>query len=248
MASNMNRKICIVIPIYKKEISYYEQISFNRAITVFKSYDICLVAPENLDLQNYHKMSNSLNIRTLNNTYFKNTKTYSLLLCSKEFYSLFIKYEYILIYQLDAFVFYDDLQNWLNKKYDYVGSPWLNLNWLKNKTKFLFYFIKPFFRLVGNGGLSLRNVKKFYNISKYTSNFYKFLMINEDIWWSNIIPIFFKLNIPKLEDALLFSFEEEPYKAFKFTKGKLPFGCHAWSKDENIEFWRPIFRRYGYYI
>ena len=31
----------------------------------------------------------------------------------------------MLIYQLDAYVFKDELLNWANKGYDYIGAPWL---------------------------------------------------------------------------------------------------------------------------
>jgi hypothetical protein len=52
--------------------------------------------------------------------------TYSQLLMSKEFYELFIEYDYIIIYQLDCFVFKDSLENWLYTGFDYIGAPWVD--------------------------------------------------------------------------------------------------------------------------
>ena len=38
-------------------------------------------------------------------------------------YSRFEKYEYMLIYQLDAFVFSDRLMEFVEAGYDYIGAP-----------------------------------------------------------------------------------------------------------------------------
>lgn len=47
---------------------------------------------------------------------------------TKEFYLRFRQWEYLLIYQLDAYVFQDELMDWCNKGYDYIGAPFLKLN------------------------------------------------------------------------------------------------------------------------
>src|SRR4029079_3572600 len=77
------------------------------------------------------------------------------------FYRHFLEYDYILIYQLDTFVFENNLEEWCNMNIDYVGAPWINSTWvnnLKKKISWIDKFIYP----VGNGGLSLRKVKLFY--------------------------------------------------------------------------------------
>ena len=70
---------------------------------------------------------------------------------SSEFYRRFSKFEYILIYQLDAFVFKDQLNYWCKKGYDYIGAPWFEG----------FHLTKTGVNIigVGNGGFSLRRVK-----------------------------------------------------------------------------------------
>jgi hypothetical protein len=86
--------------------------------------------------------------------YFRNINGYNSLLLNRNFYLPFLEYEYMLIYQLDAFVFSDRLIEWCNKKYDYIGAPWLIDN-------------GPFIGLdfherpVGNGGFSLRKISTF---------------------------------------------------------------------------------------
>lgn len=42
---------------------------------------------------------------------------------SAEFYDRFAAYEYVLIYQLDAFVFADRLAEFCQMGYDYIGAP-----------------------------------------------------------------------------------------------------------------------------
>ena len=72
---------------------------------------------------------------------------------SRNFYKRFYSYDYMLIYQLDAYVFKDELEYWCKKGYDYIGAPWLKLN----KLKTMHEFADP--PAVGNGGFSLRNIK-----------------------------------------------------------------------------------------
>jgi hypothetical protein len=44
---------------------------------------------------------------------------------SEEFYQAFTDFEFMLIYQLDAFVFRDELADWCRSGYEYIGAPWL---------------------------------------------------------------------------------------------------------------------------
>jgi hypothetical protein len=40
---------------------------------------------------------------------------------SKQFYERFVAYDYMLIYQLDAYVFKDELDDWSAKGYDLLA-------------------------------------------------------------------------------------------------------------------------------
>jgi len=42
---------------------------------------------------------------------------------SPAFYDAFKAFDYILIYQLDAFVFRDELEYFCSLGYDYIGAP-----------------------------------------------------------------------------------------------------------------------------
>ena len=43
---------------------------------------------------------------------------------SPEFYRRFSDTDYILVCQLDAYIFRDELLSWCKKEYDYIGAPW----------------------------------------------------------------------------------------------------------------------------
>jgi hypothetical protein len=73
---------------------------------------------------------------------------------TSQFYKYFIDYDYILIYQLDAFVFSDELHHWCNQGYDYIGSPWY-LDFDGSDRSIGLHAVG------GNGGFSLRKVRSF---------------------------------------------------------------------------------------
>jgi hypothetical protein len=60
----------------------------------------------------------------------------------------------MLIYQLDCWVFQDDLMYWCEQGYDYIGAPWFDkFSEADDNSKML--------PLAGNGGLSLRRIQAF---------------------------------------------------------------------------------------
>ncbi len=243
------KKVAIVIPVYQTALKWNEQISLARCKEAFKGYDVIIVYPEGLSLTEYEEYNAATQYLGLKPKYFKSVATYSRLMNIPYFYKHFLEYDYILIYQLDTFVFENNLDEWCNKGFDYIGAPWINSNWiekLNNKLPGIKHFIKK----VGNGGLSLRKVKKFYYGSIYL---YPLGLIwkrkwNEDFFWSSVakrlIPGF---RIPDVKTALQFAFEETPEVCYELNGNQLPFGCHAWEKF-NPAFWAPHFERYGYII
>lgn len=63
---------------------------------------------------------------------------------------------------------------------------------------------------------------------------------HEDFFWAFEAPkIVTSFRIPAPEEALNFSFELAPRYCFRVNSGRLPFGCHAWSKYDR-EFWEPF--------
>ena len=145
-------KVAVVIPIYKEEIDELEKISLAQCRKVLRNYPIIFVAPEGRKFS-YLKLGDIL--VQFHSQYFQNGRTYSKLLLSTFFYEPFLSFDYILIYQLDAFVFYDALEEFCRLVFDYIGAAfpvsWGNVNGQKNPR-------------VGNGGFSLRKVEACYKL------------------------------------------------------------------------------------
>lgn len=226
------KKVAIVIPIYRIKVTNNEEISLLQAINLFKNYDKYFILPSSLQWS-YKNIENI----TFDDKWFKSNQTYSRLLLNEEFYKRFTQYKYILIYQLDAFVFKDNLEYFCDLGYDYIGAPWLS--------GLIYYWGYKYNTLyVGNGGFSLRNVYKCIELIKLRGHLFP-EHINEDIFFSMGNSDTFK--VAPIEIALKFSFEREVQKSFEQNKKKLPFGCHAWERYD-LMFWKPHIEKYGYKI
>jgi hypothetical protein len=224
------------------------------------NYEIEIITYDEIDISEF-SISKNINIKLYNKKYFSSIQGYNQLMLSKEFYYNYRDYKYILIYQLDAYVFYDKLAYWCLKDYDYIGSPWLVVS--KNNTlkKWFLSQINWFWDLfrelkiplsannqVGNGGFSLRKISKFIDVLEkvdkkilYTYNHCNEVKYNEDVFWSLEIEKDpkLKLNKPKINEASMFSVDGNPHDLLLDIK-QLPFGCHGWNKSNQIQNWTTI--------
>ena len=259
-------QVSIVLITEKNRLTSYEEISLKRALEVFSDYNTYLVISEETDPCNFLD-TDQVTVIKLTECHFRSVNSYSKLLLSDFFYKQFIDSEYILVYQLDCFVFKNNLSDFLT--YDYIGAPWFNSqNHAGNAIIRTLLFRKPLtsFRLiiswylrkktsgVGNGGLSLRRVDKFIEITadrrikKIISTWIKCKRPHEDVFYSFIVPLYIKnFKIADIASATKFSFETYPRECYKLNHHELPFGCHAWAKHD-IDFWREIFSTFNYKI
>ncbi|MBI5510711.1 MAG: hypothetical protein HY903_18280 [Deltaproteobacteria bacterium] len=226
----------VVIPVYKETLTPNERLSFEQCLRVLGHHPMTLVCPEGLRLDAYEPEKNHLAVRRFSAGYFQSTATYNGLMLSPRFYGAFLRYRYILIYQLDAFVFSDQLSAWCKEGYDYIGAPWIGTDWMP----ILPMWRPPWSRynLVGNGGFSLRNTLSATVMATAFRRGVKRWKLNEDGFWAFFAPSYNPLfRIPDARTALRFSFETNPRLCYERTGGRLPFGCHAWEKHDP-EFWR----------
>lgn len=241
-----NRLVSIVIPIYKENPGDKELLSLKQCCKILGRYSIRLVAPMNLNTNIYDSVCENIidySIERFNDCFFENVSGYNKLLLSPEFYRRFEHSEYILIYQLDAYVFRDELEYWCNRGYDYIGAPWYFKGankWAHDKefTAFLpfrsryRYIFKIFYwkdRMVGNGGFSLRRVQKHLETVQKFEKIISAWTSHEDIFFGMYVKSFdFTFHTPGIRKALRFSVEQAPAQGVKKLRGKLPFGCHAW--------------------
>ena len=259
---NNSTDIAIVIPIYRDFLDKYEQESINSIIRNFNDFEIVFAAPENLTFESYQTYFSQLNnyrVVNFNQDCFKSIDAYNQLLLDSNFYSIFSNYKYILICQLDVYVFRNDLLDWMNKGYDYVGAPWTGSK--RNFINLTFEKINGFIRKikgknpknmerlfkVGNGGFSLRKVEKFIQISEEESNQINLFLKEkpnsdyhvEDVFWSLYVPKIYKdYKIPEWQEALDFCMDRKPEEALKLNNNVLPMACHRFNQPKPYKFWR----------
>jgi len=259
----MKNLVKVLVPIYKTFFGELEEKSFLQCVKVLKNYEIILVQPEGLDSRYITNNFKTVTVQNFPARYFADLNGYNELLLSAEFYERFINSEYILIHQLDAFVFKDELQEWCQKGYDYIGAPWIATKesfLLKHINKFLKNFKSDkvkrrdvIFYKVGNGGFSLRKTASHLKIAKENKDII-FEFINakekeiyaiEDVFWSLKAPeISSEFKIPEYKEALGFAMDRKPKLALSLNKNQLPFGCHGINKPKVIDFWKPILNNY----
>ncbi len=107
--------VVIVIPVYNPTLTDHERISFIQCVHVLGRYPIVLIAPHSLNISEYQKLYAPLCEYRFNDSYFSDIQGYNKLMLSEEFYEAFTSYEYMLIHQLDAFVFSDKLEAWCRR-------------------------------------------------------------------------------------------------------------------------------------
>lgn len=250
--------IVIVIPIYKASLSQEEQISVSQCLRLLSRYTIRFAGPESVKQVNSFPQ---IPIEHFPDTYFQDLATYNRLMLSKEFYQRFNNFEYLLIYQTDAFVFRDELLQWASLGYSYIGAPWIlkpfyrtpfGRLWLRLRGLKYTLHKRPFRPLllgdkVGNGGLSLRHIPSFIykcendqtTIQHYLEKSQIYTEFNEDAYWATRSDF----RYPEAGFALEFAFDIRPQECLKQTAHRLPFGCHGWTKPENRDFWYPVILR-----
>ena len=261
---NKVNEVAVVIPIYKNNFEQFEMTALEQCFKVLKNHPIIFFKPDSLLLKSDQFDFENIPQISFPDSYFKSALTYNELMLSFNFYESFLDYKYILIYQLDAFVFKDDLIFWCNKNYDYVGAPWIAsisnnpFTLLLNKISSIFDSKekkerKKIFFKVGNGGFSLRKVASHYQISKENEKYIKELLISkrgtldaiEDVFWSfkaiDFLPAF---RIPDYKEALNFAIDRKPQLALKLNNNQVPFGCHGIDKPKVINFWKSYISKF----
>lgn len=150
----------IVIPIYKNysDLTIGEKKSLQRSLEVFENNDLVLLVSDSISISSYKScLKNKILYKCISNSHFYNTDTYSKLLISSYFYSLFNSYKWMLICQLDAYVFKNVLHSYVDRNdFFFIGAPVVNTNikdW-ENQT------------WVGNGGFSLRRIDECIKVSQ----------------------------------------------------------------------------------
>lgn len=241
----------IVVPVYKLDLTPYEQISLEQCVRIFTNHAIYLVKPAHLDVSILTDKYPQLKVKTFADFYFQNISGYNQLLCSEGFYEAFADYEWMLICQLDVFIFRDSLREWMAKGYDYVGAPqFQDIVPAKEGKRTLRERLSPYLQWpILNGGLSLRRIPACIRLLKAYYRFQKSWPGNEDAFFSlhfpRLIPFRGLMRLPQPLEALDFAMELKPAQSIELNGGNLPMGCHAWYTYD-LDYWRPHIEQFGY--
>lgn len=243
----MKNLVVIGIPVYRSNLEAYERIALSQLNKILYRYPKVFIAPESLRFD-YGPEYQSWQVEYFPDRYFKSIKTYSKLCLSERFYERFQIYEYLLIYQTDAFVFSDRLKEFCQMGYDYIGAPSPISVWR---------FLE---KRVGNGGLSLRNIKKTLQVlrhknyilqkaaKQYSKEFLRRRLSIEDQFFAycSTLP---EMNfvIPAIEQASKFAIWSEVRHSYRELETHLPFGCHGWHNTKFLCWW-PIIQKFGYHL
>ncbi len=142
--------VAVVVPLCNRPgLTQSEQISLQHLRHFLGKYDKFMLAPTGLEVArpDFH-------IKRFPDRFFGSPLANTRLMLSPEFYEAFDEYRYLLVYQLDALVFCDQLLEWCETNLDYIGAPWIHCP------------DSPWVRVprVGNGGFSLRKVESFRRV------------------------------------------------------------------------------------
>lgn len=263
----MKQLVVVVIIAHKSELTENEKASLRQCYKILGGHPIKLICPKGLNIAVYKEINPDADIVFIDPKWQATYKMFNELKKDKLLYEMFSDYQYMLYYELDAWVFRDELEYWCAKDFDYIGAP-------------MFFDPKDGihyeFRPGQNGGFSLRKIstslvtlktirkmlgwRKLWYRSKFQSiipfenivfekvfkikftQYFKGLLgaihYNEDGFWSRYVPATFPdFRIASRDESIRFSFERNPSFLFKLNSGAMPFGCHKWLRYEP-EFWK----------
>ena len=255
-------KSAVVVTFVWRDMLSMEKMAFDCGITRLGKHHFAICHPQSYSIDHIKQKYPHVIDVPMDDACFVGVESYNEMMLTVDFYRQFQQYDFMLIYQLDAFVFRDELDYWMAQDYDYIGAPWLPSDswfqrtigeWVIRLRKLLptpnpatgrIRHADMYFE-VGNGGFSLRKISTM--ISLLSSNEALIASLpkgsrcrNEDVAISLILGKKHSFRKPDWRTAAHFSFENNPNRCFRVTKARLPFGCHAWDSCTWEEFWRGV--------
>jgi len=160
MSVLQNPRPVVVIPLYKADLNPYEWISLRRALSILGAHSISLLVPNskaheiNLALAAAlpTELQNRFVFHLVADSCLASVCAYNHLLLQSWFYEHYRYFTNLLIVQLDAYVFRDELIRWCREPWAYIGAP-------------IYHVGKPYgeehCHCIGAGGFSLRRLDSF---------------------------------------------------------------------------------------
>lgn len=252
-------KAKVVVPVYRADLTPFERASLLNTFDKLSSWPVTLVVPRGLNIDALRADLPPFETAEVTDEWLgtKNgIQGYNAMMLDRAFYDMFADCEYILICHTDAWIFRDELGLWCDRGWDCVAAPWVERG--VYRLPIISFFVKLSRRIsscrgravradlygrVGNGGLSLRRVDAFAAACEhYAAEAERYRrerhhLFNEDVFWATVPREF---RYPTQREALAFAFDTHPAYCYGLCGGRLPFGCHSWSKPRMLRFWKSI--------
>ena len=199
----MPYKPVILIIAHKDYLTENEKASLLQCFKILGKHPIKLICPRDLNISTYEDLIPGINADFIDPSWQHTYEMFNRLKCSLFLFDRYKQYSHILFYELDAWVFRDELLYWCNQNFDYIGAPWFE-GWNDANDS------SPFTG-VGNGGFSLRNIRSSIKIARrvellkkirnfwYMSRFQKVLRFDRFI---SMFNTYFKTRPGKSLDLL----------------------------------------------
>lgn len=267
----MSHQVVVLIFVHKASLEWYEVISLRQCFRILSRYPIRLVCPAAMDTGAYYKVVPELTVDRVPARWLASIEQYNRLKMLPYLYRRYSQFEFMLTYELDAFVFRDELEAWCGQGWDFVGAPWFegydkatpdarpcgvgNSGFSLRRTsamlkvgRTLRYQRKPI-ELIRDWRDGRAGLKGLVSALTYRNNFFGSLNDyagQEDKYWCEIVAQRFAgFRVAPYDRARMFSFEVNPSRLFSECDRVLPFGCHKWMQYEP-EFWRSHIEEFGY--
>jgi hypothetical protein len=155
----MNRKsnpVIVLIFVHDQNLEWFEKISLEQCYRILGKHPIRLVCPEGLNLAEYRAIVPEIHVDFIPRHWLQSVRSYNRLKILPWLYRRYSGFDFMLTHELDAFVFRDELLEWCERGWDYIGAPWFEG----------FQFAEPDapFRGVGNSGFSLRRIRAMIDV------------------------------------------------------------------------------------
>ncbi len=150
MAGAVN--LCVVIPVHKPDLAEDEKISLLACKKHLSNFSVFLIYPEGMDISAYISVFPELILKAVKKDWLSSVQAYNEMKLSLDFYTLFVKYQYMLTYELDAYIFNGNFESAGAFKFDFIGAPFFEGYWAADKGS---DFITGC-----NSGFSVRNIQK----------------------------------------------------------------------------------------
>jgi hypothetical protein len=180
-----NKKLCVVIPVHRANLSVDEVVSLKACKNRLERYDCYLIFPEGMDVSLHLAIHNQLILKPVNPMWLSSIANYNVLKTQLEFYELFEDYTFMFTYELDSYIFDSDIEKTGSLRFDYIGAPFFD--------GYLDALPEARFIDGGNSGFSIRNIQSCIRVLKSMDNF-KLHWFFYKVFFSRFPALRFHLN------------------------------------------------------